>query len=70
MTEAASIVQQSRCCDATQLRSDRIFPVVTYEIVQWRNGPRGQGENDGGGNGNVYARDDRYGKKPDNLRKW
>jgi len=38
-------------------------------IPKWRNGPRGQGENDGGGGGNVYGKDDRYGKKP-KLREW
>ena len=38
-------------------------------LPQWRNGPRGQGENDGGGSGNVYGKDDRYGKKP-KLREW
>lgn len=39
-------------------------------IPKWRNGPRGQGANDGGGAGNVYGKDDRYGKRPDYLRKW
>jgi len=38
-------------------------------IPKWRNGPRGQGSNDGGGTGNVYGNDDRYGKKP-KLREW